>query len=286
MFKIFIYTLLAIFAGLLAALFVAREPGYLLVSFADFTLETSLFALFVAAAALLILLRLLVLVVDLINPRRLLNWGRRFSRTRVPLQSDEGSLSGPMLRDALYADLEAQLKTKHKRALTFAELSKMWMKHTKEIIPDDALISLYVDALVYRDGLNEAVRVLETTLKWGTSALLVRKYSLLGLRLSDSDALQQLRNAEAWLELRPTDAPLLLALGRISLRNRLWEKARKYFERSLREQASTEVFAELARLLKNLQVAERKSKFLAEEIRLVSQSLPDFPQPTVSFPDP
>ena len=64
MIKFFIYTIFVIVIGLLTTLFLAREPGYLLVSFADITFETSLFALFVATIALLFLLRLLILIFD------------------------------------------------------------------------------------------------------------------------------------------------------------------------------------------------------------------------------
>jgi HemY protein len=88
-----------------------------------------------------------------------------------------------------------------------------------------------------------------------------------------------LQNAEVWLNARPNDAQLLLALGRISLRNQQWGKARKYFEASLREQAGTEAFAELARLLHSLKEQEHSPQFLQEETRLISLALPDFPQP-------
>lgn len=279
MIKLFIYTLLAIVTGLLVTLFLAREPGYLLISFAGTRFETSLFALFVAIITILILLRLLVLIFDWINPLRLFSAGRRWSRARVQRLANEMPVTERMLRDELYDDLAAQLSLDGEATLTLAELRKFWKKRTNKFIPDDVLIGRYVDVLVQRDGFVEAAKVLENALQVAASDILVRQYSLLGLRLDDVAAAQQLRKAEAWLVARPKDTQLLLALGRISLRNQLWGKARDYFERSLREQASTEVFAELARLLYSLKEQERSPQFLVESTRMISRSLPDFPQP-------
>ncbi len=89
-----------------------------------------------------------------------------------------------------------------------------------------------------------------------------------------------MQKAEQWLTAHPTDAHLLLALGRLSLRNQLWGKAREYFERSLQEQPSPEVFAELARLLQSLKEPERSAQYLQNETRLISRGLPDYPQPS------
>jgi len=280
MIKFFIYTLFAIVTGLLATLFLAREPGYLLISFADTTFETSLFALFVAIIALLILLRLLLLIIDWINPLRLLSAGRSWSHSRAVRRASIVPVTEQMMRDELHENLASQLAVDGEGALTLAGLRKLWKKGTKKIAPDDALISHYVDALVHCDALSEGLKVLESALSSARSDILVRQYSLLGLRLNESSAVQQLLKAEAWLLTRPQDAQLLLALGRIALRNQLWGKARDYFERSLRQQADAEVFAELARLLYSLKEQKRSPEFLAEETRLISQSLPDFPQPT------
>lgn len=279
MIKLFLYALIAIVTGLVTTLFLAREPGYLLVSFAGNSFETSLFALFVAIIALLILLRLLILIFDWINPLRLVNAGRSWKQSRAARRANEVPVTEQMLRDALYEELAAQLAEDGGGALTLAELMNMWKKRTKKLSPDDALVSLYVDVLLHFDAVSEAVKVLENALKSIGSDTLIRQYSLLGLRLTDTEAAQQLQKAEAWLQARPNDAQLLLGLGRISLRNQLWVKARDYFERSLRREANAEVFAELARLLHGLKEQERSPQFLAEETRLISLSLPKFPQP-------
>lgn len=280
MIKLFLYTLFAIVTGLLATLFLAREPGYLLVSFADITFETSLFALFVAVIALLILLRLVVLIIDWINPLRLFRAGRNWSHSRSQRRASIVAPSEQMLRDSLYEDLKTQLAGDAGEVLTLSELRRLWKTRTKKITPDDSLISLYVEVLDHCDATAEGLKILEGALHSGSSDILVRQYSLLGLQLSDASAAAQLQKAESWLQTRPNDAQLLLALGRMSLRNQLWGKAREYFERSLQEKADTEVFAELARLLHSLKEQERSPQFLMKHTQLISHSLPNFPQPT------
>jgi uncharacterized protein HemY len=279
MIRLFLYTLFAIVTGLLVTLFLAREPGYLLISFAGGSFETSLFALFVAIIALLILLRLLLLIFDWINPLRLVSAGRSWTQTRAQRRANTVPVTEEMLRETLRGDLVAQLEHDDDGVLTLSELRKLWKKRTKKIATDAELISVYVDVLVQSDALDEALKTLEKALATESNERLVRQYSMLSLRASDSIAAQQLRNAEAWLQRDPRDPQVLLALGRISLRNQLWGKAREYFERSLAANASSEVFAELARLLHNLKEPERSSQFLATQTRLISKTLPDFPQP-------
>lgn len=279
MIRLFLYTLFAIVTGLLVTLFLAREPGYLLISFAGGSFETSLFALFVAIIALLILLRLLLLIFDWINPLRLVSAGRSWTQTRAQRRANTVPVTEEMLRETLRGDLVAQLEHDDDGVLTLSELRKLWKKRTKKIATDAELISVYVDVLVQSDALDEALKTLEKALSVESNERLVRQYSMLSLRASDSIAAQQLRNAEAWLQRDPHDPQILLALGRISLRNQLWGKAREYFERSLAANASSEVFAELARLLHNLKEPERSPQFLATQTRLISKTLPDFPQP-------
>ena len=51
--------------------------------------------------------------------------------------------------------------------------------------------------------------------------------------LEGDDVEARLRRAEAWLDAHPNDPGLLLALGRMCVRQQLWGKARTYLERSL-----------------------------------------------------
>ena len=66
--------------------------------------------------------------------------------------------------------------------------------------------------------------------------------------------------AEKWLLEHPDDAGLLLALGRMCLRQRLWGKAQSYLEASLAVNESREAHLELAQLCDQLEQAEEANR--------------------------
>lgn len=72
--KFFVLSLLALFAGVLLAIQLVRDPGYILIAYGNHTFETSLFALLVALLLLLAVLKLLLSLLALLNPLR---WFRR-----------------------------------------------------------------------------------------------------------------------------------------------------------------------------------------------------------------
>jgi HemY protein len=69
-----------------------------------------------------------------------------------------------------------------------------------------------------------------------------------GLAIS-SDVAKQLATAETWLKSQSHNPSLLLSLGRLSILNQLWGKARSYLESSLDLAPSAETYRELGRLL-------------------------------------
>lgn len=68
----------------------------------------------------------------------------------------------------------------------------------------------------------------------------------------DKDLTARVARAEAWLTDQPRDAALLLALGRMCERLRLWGKARSYLEAALSHGAGREAHLSLARMLDRL----------------------------------
>ena len=80
------------------------------------------------------------------------------------------------------------------------------------------------------------------------------------------------------------DAQLLLCLGRLSARDRLWGKARDYFESSYRVEHSAEVCAELGRLLTELGEPKVAAAYFREGLLLREDSLPELPMPDKIVP--
>jgi HemY protein len=72
-------------------------------------------------------------------------------------------------------------------------------------------------------------------------------------RLTGGEPLQRIGRAEAWLKEYPADARLLLALGRMCRRQRLWGKAQSYLEASLAVAPTQPAHLELAQLFDQLE---------------------------------
>lgn len=77
MVRLFLLSLLAILGGLLLAINLAQDPGYMLIAYGNYTFETSLFALLVALLVILLLLRLLSLLSGWLNPMNLVRKFRK-----------------------------------------------------------------------------------------------------------------------------------------------------------------------------------------------------------------
>lgn len=90
---------------------------------------------------------------------------------------------------------------------------------------------------------------------------------------------RRLLSAESWIQDRPGNAKLLLALGRIAMRNELWGKAREYFETSIEIAASAEAHGELSRLLKCLGEERLADEHQQQFISGIGSELPRLPMP-------
>lgn len=127
-------------------------------------------------------------------------------------------------------------------------LQHAWVNVPKKLRLNGAILADYVSYL-QECGMDQVAEpLLKTALKKGFSAPLVEQYGLL-----DSDnAGKQLTVAESLLLDHPKDPVLLLALGRLSLKAKLWGKARAYLEASISEGGGLDAYRELGHLLENM----------------------------------
>lgn len=89
-----------------------------------------------------------------------------------------------------------------------------------------------------------------------------------------ADGMQQLQMAEKWLHERPQDVALQLALAHICQRNRLWAKARDYYESYLRLQKDEQAAKELVQLLQALGEREKAQQWLQKIAAHHANALP------------
>ncbi|PKO87355.1 MAG: heme biosynthesis protein HemY [Betaproteobacteria bacterium HGW-Betaproteobacteria-10] len=90
-------------------------------------------------------------------------------------------------------------------------------------------------------------------------------------RLAGGDLKARIAKAEAWLRRHPEDARILIALGRMCFRKKLWGKAQTYLEASLAVEATQEAHLELARLCDELERTEEANKHYRASALLAAQ---------------
>ncbi len=173
--------------------------------------------------------------------------------------------------------LTAACKLKQEPQHALKSLEAAWHELSNKLKNDPQLVASYAAELLRLNAHQQAELLLRHALKDNLDNELLELY---GQSQAD-DASRQLQLAESWLKQAPHNAILLRTLGRLSLRNQLWGKARDYFESSLREHRQAHTCAELARLLSHLGDTQRSNQLFAESFQLLEQSLPLLPQPAL-----
>lgn len=181
-----------------------------------------------------------------------------------------------LLGESELAQIERETHVRRLRAATSAhQLTVAWQALPVPLRDNRELLWLYVARQVELDDHPGAEKSALRGLKQGWDAQLVRQYGL----IAGENPSRQLTQAERWLADHPDDAQLLLSLGRLCLRDRLWGKARDYFERSYKLDPGAEVCAELGRLLLALGEPKVAAAYYREGLSLLEPGLPDLPQP-------
>ena len=156
-------------------------------------------------------------------------------------------------------------------------LHETWQRVGKSMQHNAMLVQIYVLGLIKHDQGKEAEDLLNQRLNQNWDQRLVRLYG----QLNGTDVSRQIRYAEDWLNHHRHDAALLLTLGRLCRRNRLWSQSRQYLEASLAVDAldaQAETRLELARLMD-----EQGDK--EQALNYYRQALPQSGS-TVSLPEP
>lgn len=153
-------------------------------------------------------------------------------------------------------------------------LTRLWDELPGFLRRDEYTIREYARLLAEAGDEAQAETLLRKVLRNHWSDELINLYG----RLQGQKPDEQLLVAERWLQDRPNNAELLLALGRLSLRNELWGKAREYFDASLRLCRSRETIAELSRLNAHMSDDDTSVKLLMQGL-IKDSGLPDLPMP-------
>lgn len=146
----------------------------------------------------------------------------------------ERQVHGELLRSAAGGDVNA--------------LRRAWEGTPKTLREDSSLLLEYARLLRDRGLGSEAEALVRAGLRRNWNDKLVRFYGL----VEGDDPARQLATAEAWAKDHGKNPFLLLTLGRLCLRNRLWGKARIYLESSIGTGPRAETYKELGALLERM----------------------------------
>ncbi len=155
-----------------------------------------------------------------------------------------------------------------------------WQRMPGHLKQDEQVLADYVALLVSSGQHAAAEKVINRALKQQWDRNLVRQYGF----LESEQPARQLAHAESWLSAHQDDPQLLLCLGRLAAREKLWGKARDYFESAYRLEPTPEVCAELGRLLVALGEPKVAAAYYREGLQGSQMGLPELPMPEPTIP--
>lgn len=130
-------------------------------------------------------------------------------------------------------------------ASTREKLMDIWKNIPRKLQTEPYLIETYVTRRLKFPFTSDCENVLRRALKKQWDSALVRLYG----QVESVDPSKQLAYAEHMLANHARDPLLLLTLGRLCIRNKLWGKAKSYLEDSIEAQPTPDAYQELAAVL-------------------------------------
>ncbi len=155
-----------------------------------------------------------------------------------------------------------------------AALESAWKQIPRKKRFQSDLVIEYSRHLVSLSVPDKAIKAINQCLnkhpdeKWD-EAILIAFGNIDGSNPSD-----QLTMAENWLKIKPSNPALLLMLARLSLKAKLWGKARSYLEASIEIQPTTSAYHELGNLLEQLGETDQARKHYRLGLDVDSKSRP------------
>lgn len=168
-------------------------------------------------------------------------------------------------RDALPVEVVSEILTQaHLANIARCALDTDKLSHYLRALPESErgrrVVLAAVKALAAQGAEAEAQKLIEAALDAGHNATWHSALVVVYGRLGGAHQTARIARAEAWLGQHPDDAGLLMALGRMCIRQRLWGKAQSYLEASLSVEETQEGHLELARLCDQLERTEEANK--------------------------
>lgn len=153
--------------------------------------------------------------------------------------------------------------------LAIEQLNRAWDEIPANVRENHQLMEAYIQQLCMLGGHKEAEQLLLKVINKNYQPELVYLYG----QVHGVDLSKQLNNAERWLNGHSDDPVLFLTLGRLCLYNKLWGKAKDYFEKSLQLRRTSETCSELAGLLAQHGEMQKSNELFQESLHKFHHSL-------------
>jgi HemY protein len=153
------------------------------------------------------------------------------------------------------------------KAVDADAVRRLWERLPRDARHRPRLVEAHARALIRLKEIGQAEHLLRTSLKSGWDEGLVQIYGTLPV----DDPARALEIAEGWSKQHGRDAALLLTLGRLARRAKLWGKARAYLEASTGIRPRPETYRELAELLEEMGENERAQACYRDGLRLAAE---------------
>ncbi len=150
--------------------------------------------------------------------------------------------------EAAGARRAAHLGNLNRKAQDAGALATYWKQMPSEMRTDAAVAATAARYHLALGGHAEAQAIIEQALDREWNPSLVAIYG----DAAGADAIPQIERAEKWLRANARDPALLLALGKLCMRQGLWGKAQSYIEASLALEATHDGHMTLAALMEQI----------------------------------
>lgn len=144
-------------------------------------------------------------------------------------------------------------------------ITAVWRRVPKPLRRDRRMLLAYARRLAAAGAPDRAAERIRDALKRGWDPELALAFG----ELHSEDRTAQLATVEGWLKRYGDQPELLLVAGRLCLRNRLWGRARSYFENSLRGASRPEALLELGRLFEEIEQDEDARRAYRQGLELL-----------------
>jgi HemY protein len=171
---------------------------------------------------------------------------------------------GPV--EAATARRAAHLGNLNRKAQDAAALAAYWKQLPAEMRMDAAVAATAARYHLALGGNAEAQAIIEQALEREWSPGLVSLYG----DAAGADALPQIERAERWLRAHARDPALLLALGKLCMRQELWGKSQSYIEASLALEPTHDGHMTLASLMERIGKPQEAEKHFRRSAHLAS----------------